>query len=320
MTVAISIDGLTVRFSAPTPLRERLRRERRTLAAVLDVTLAVEAGSSVGIVGESGSGKTTVARTICGLQPATSGAVTINASAPERGRSRPRVQMVFQDPTSSLDPRQRVRDIIGEVLRVHHIVPRNRVDARVEELAAQVGLSKGLLDVLPKRLSGGQRQRVAIARSLAAEPAVLVADEAVSALDVSVKAGILNLLSDLKTDLGLTLVLITHDLATVRHACDNVAVMYLGRLVEVGPAEQVMTRPAHPYTRALLDAIPHVHRTAPLPPPLVGEPPSPLAPPTGCAFRTRCPVAQEGCAEHRPEPSEVSAGHSAACHFPLRHT
>jgi peptide/nickel transport system ATP-binding protein len=228
------------------------------LDAVVDVDLDLERGRSLGIVGESGSGKSTLARVIAGLQAPTSGTVALSVGAPQHGRMRPRVQMVFQDPTSSLDPRQRAGDAIAEVLRVHHIVLRDQVARRVHDLLARVGLPGTVAESLPRHLSGGQRQRVAIARALASEPELLVADEAVASLDVSVKAGILNLLRDLQHELGLTLILITHDLATVGHACDQIAVMHQGRIVEWGNAEHVLGAPRHEYTAALLAAVPRL--------------------------------------------------------------
>lgn len=281
--------------------------------AVTAVDLEIAAGRALGIVGESGSGKTTLARVMVGLQQLTEGAVSNSFSKPANGNERPRVQMVFQDPSSSLDPRQSVRNAIAEVLHVHRIVGREHVETRVAELVAQVGLPLSVLDSLPRRLSGGQRQRVSIARALASEPEVLVADEAVASLDVSVKAGILNLLRDLQRRTGLTLVLITHDLATVGHACDEIAVMYLGRIVEQGPAEAVLSDPKHPYTRALLAAVPRLdepRRSRPLP----GETPSPVDVPPGCAFAARCPMAEERCRMERP-PSREFPGRRVACHL-----
>jgi len=313
VTTLLRLDGVSVRFPAPTPWRRRLRGERRTLDAVSGVDLEVAAGRALGIVGESGSGKTTLARVMVGLQRPTVGSVSVTTAPPARGRDRPRVQMVFQDPSSSLDPRQSVRSAVAEVLRVHGIVGRDQVDARVAELVEQVGLPAAVADSLPRQLSGGQRQRVSIARALAAEPEVLIADEAVASLDVSVKAGILNLLRDLQHRLGLTLVLITHDLATVGHACDDIAVMYLGRIVEQGDAASVLDSPNHPYTRALMSAVPRLgaSRTGQS---LDGETPSPLDVPAGCAFASRCPMVEDRCRTERPVLRETS-GRSTACHL-----
>jgi oligopeptide/dipeptide ABC transporter ATP-binding protein len=309
----VTVDHLSVRFPMPTPLLRKLRGEHRGLTAVDDVSLVIRAGRSLAIVGESGSGKSTLARTMCGLQQPTAGRVDVNIAAPASGNpDRPRMQMVFQDPSSSLDPRQRVGDAIEEVLEVHRIVTRDRIEARRNELLALVGLPTSTARVLPKSLSGGQRQRVAIARALANEPGLLLADEAVASLDVSVKASIVRLLRSLQTSLGLALVMITHDLATVRHACDDVAVMYLGRIVEHGTVADVMDHPLHPYTRALIGAIPRLHQPRSAEPSLHGEAPSPLSPPSGCAFHTRCPLAQDRCRVERP--MLVGVTQHAACH------
>jgi oligopeptide/dipeptide ABC transporter ATP-binding protein len=227
--------------------------------------------------------------------------------------------MVFQDPYSSLNPRLTVGRMLGELLRVHHVVPRDQVKSFSAELLGLVGLDEGALSAYPRQFSGGQRQRVAIARALALRPEVLVADEPVSALDVSVQATILNLLRDLRGELGLTLLLISHNLAVVRHLCDRVAVMYLGRIVEVAPTEQLFRDPRHPYTRGLLAAIPRLTEQAGEmgPPALAGDPPSPLAIPAGCRFRTRCPMAQPRCEHEDPAltAGPGDPGHLAACHF-----
>ncbi len=228
--------------------------------------------------------------------------------------------MVFQDPYSSLNPRLTVGGILHELLRVHDIVPRSRVDARSEELISLVGLTPDALGAYPRQFSGGQRQRVAIARALALEPELLVADEPVSALDVSVQATILNLLQDLQAGLGLTLLLISHNLAVVRHLCDRVAVMYLGRIIEVAPTAELFAAPRHPYTRGLLAAIPKMTASADEAAAAVqGDPPSPLRIPAGCRFRTRCPIARELCEQEDPMLTAAPGrpGHVAACHFPL---
>jgi oligopeptide/dipeptide ABC transporter ATP-binding protein len=226
--------------------------------------------------------------------------------------------MIFQDPYSSLNPRMTVASMLAELLRVHHVVPRGEVGSFSRELLGLVGLGDEALSAYPRQFSGGQRQRVAIARALALRPDLLLADEPVSALDVSVQATILNLLRDLRAELGLTLMLISHNLAVVRHLCDRVAVMYLGRIIEVAPTETLFSNPQHPYTRGLLAAIPRISAgTGDEPPAVQGDPPSPLRIPTGCRFRTRCPIAQERCELEDPALS-VSAGdpaHSAACHF-----
>ena len=232
---------------------------------------------------------------------------------------RRRVQMVFQDPYSSLNPRLTVGGVLRELLHVHHVVPRGEVGTESERLLTLVGLPEEAVGAYPRQFSGGQRQRIAIARALALRPEVLIADEPVSALDVSVQATILNLLASLRAELGLSLLLISHNLAVVRHLCDRVAVMYLGRIVEVAPTEQLFSDPRHPYTRGLLAAIPRLAAGVPdaEAPAISGDPPSPLNIPSGCRFRTRCPIAQQRCEEEDPELTGAAEvpGHLAACHF-----
>jgi oligopeptide/dipeptide ABC transporter ATP-binding protein len=298
-----------------------LRNEPHLLHAVDHVDLSVRQGEALALVGESGSGKSTLARALAGIQRPTSGHITLaGKELPRKRRSstdQRRVQMVFQDPYSSLNPRITVGGMLHELLRVHHVVPRSEVDARTSELLRMVGLPEDASHALPRQFSGGQRQRVAIARAIALQPEVLVADEPVSALDVSVQATILNLLEELQSELGLTLLFISHNLAVVRHLCDRVAVMYLGRIIEVAPTEALFANPRHPYTAGLLAAIPRMtpgnEEGAPA---VKGDPPSPLRLPTGCRFRSRCPIAQPVCAEKDPA---LTAGddpeHTAACHF-----
>jgi oligopeptide/dipeptide ABC transporter ATP-binding protein len=301
---------------------------RRLLHAVDSVDLAVRRGEVLGIVGESGSGKSTLARALAGLQPLSAGEITFDGRRMPGRRTRAdqrRIQMVFQDPYSSLNPRLTVGGTLRELLRVQHVVKRSEVAAEAQSLITSVGLTADALHAYPRQFSGGQRQRVAIARALALRPDILVADEPVSALDVSVQATILNLLSELRASLGLTMVLISHNLAVVRHLCDTVAVMYLGRIVESGPAATLLEAPAHPYTRGLLAAIPklptpgdpdpgHILDT---PPALQGDPPSPLSIPTGCRFRSRCPIAQPRCETEDPAltASPTDTTHQSACHF-----
>jgi len=294
---------------------------RKTLRALTNVNLAVRAGETLGIVGESGCGKSTLARIMVRLLQPDSGAVVFRGrdasraseKAPEAGT---RMQMVFQDPYFSLNPRMQVGAAIEEPIRVHGVVPPAEAAGERDRLMERVGLGPALATRLPRELSGGQRQRISIARALSVRPELLIADEAVSSLDVSVRAQILNLLSDLRDELGLTLVFISHDLSVVDHLSDRVAVMYLGRVVEIGPAADVLTRGAHPYTRALVAAVPQPvvgnRRTQP---PLRGELPSPISPPSGCVFRTRCPIAQAVCADIAPSPVTVASDHWAACHF-----
>jgi oligopeptide/dipeptide ABC transporter ATP-binding protein len=299
----------------------RLRHEERLLRAVDGVDLEIRRGEALALVGESGSGKSTLALALAGLRPADRGEIRFQDRVLPARRSRSdlrRIQMVFQDPYSSLNPRLTVGRVLGELLRVHHVVPRGQVAEFSRELLSLVGLGEEALAAYPRQFSGGQRQRVAIARALALRPEILVADEPVSALDVSVQATILNLLRDLRAELGLTLLLISHNLAVVRHLCDRVAVMYLGRIVEIAPTEQVFSTPRHPYTRALLAAIPRLTESAGSgPPAIAGDPPSPLRIPAGCRFRTRCPMAQPRCEREDPAlaGSPENPRHLAACHF-----
>jgi oligopeptide transport system ATP-binding protein len=314
--------GVTVSFPIGSSVAARLRHQQHLLHAVDGVDLDVRQGEALALVGESGSGKSTLARAIAGIQPPTRGQIKLNGKAlPARRRSRAdqrRIQMVFQDPYSSLNPRLTVGNILRELLSVHHIVPGNEVAARTRELLRMVGLPEDATSALPRQFSGGQRQRVAIARAIALQPEVLVADEPVSALDVSVQATILNLLQELQSELGLTLLFISHNLAVVRHLCDRVAVMYLGRIIEVAPTEVLFANPRHPYTAGLLAAIPRMTPGDESGAPAVkGDPPSPLALPSGCRFRSRCPIAQPVCAEL--DPALTASGdnpeHTAACHF-----
>jgi oligopeptide transport system ATP-binding protein len=296
------------------------RRQVGTVKAVDGVTLSVSRGEVLGLVGESGCGKSTLARAVLHLLPTTSGTVTlegqslVGASPENLQRARRRLQMVFQDPFASLNPRMTVYDTLGEPLAVHGIVPAAEIPRRVAALMEDVGLSARLLRKYPHEFSGGQRQRIAIARALAVEPAVIIADEPVSALDVSIQAQILNLLADLVRRKQLTLVFISHDLAVVKHISDRVAVMYLGRIVELGAAVDVIERPRHPYTQALVSAIPVPDAGAPRPRiALAGDPPSPIAPPQGCPFHPRCPHAAPKCLPQVPPLLEAGPGHVAAC-------
>lgn len=275
-----------------------------TVKAVDGVTLAVERGEVLGLVGESGCGKSTLARTIMQLVPLTGGTVVLNGknlaanSATEMRETRRGMQMVFQDPYASLNPRMTVFATLAEPLLVHRVCAAAEVPARVARLMKTVGLAPRFVQKYPHEFSGGQRQRIAIARALALEPKIIIADEPVSALDVSIQAQILNLLAQLCRSMGLSLIFIAHDLSVVKHISDRVAVMYLGKIVELGPAADVIERPRHPYTRALVSAIPipdpDIERTRQRIV-LAGDPPSPINPPTGCAFHPRCPYAREGC-------------------------
>lgn len=283
-----------------------------TVRAVDNVSLAIRKGETVGLVGESGCGKTTLGRAILRLNKPAAGTISWNGGDQTDVGLRRRVQMIFQDPYRSLNPRMRIGDIIGEPLRALDLVSGKDAETRVEELMNQVGLDQRLRLRYPGQFSGGQRQRVGIARALAANPELIVADEPIAALDVSIQAQILNLMETLRGDLGLTYLFISHDLRAVRYLADRIAVMYLGELVELASAENVSRRPLMPYTKALMAAVPSFSRPAE-PMVLRGEIPSPVNPPSGCRFRTRCPYAIEECARVRPELREIEPGHMAAC-------
>ena len=293
--------------------------------AVSDVSFDLKRGETLGLVGESGCGKSTLARAVLQLLRPTSGKVVFDGAdlARETGerlrRLRRRVQLIFQDPIASLNPRRRIGDIVGEALVIAGVSDRNEREKRVRNVLRAVGLDPGLvMRRRPHEFSGGQCQRISIARALVLEPELIICDEPVSALDVSIRAQILNLLEDMKARYGLTLIFIAHDLAVVKAVSDRVAVMYLGKLCEIGPTEQVFDAPAHPYTSLLLGAIPRPDPDAELAESVAaGEPPSPIAPPSGCRFHTRCPIAQARCATEEPIMREFRQGHFVACHFAI---
>jgi oligopeptide transport system ATP-binding protein len=316
----LEVRDLSMHFSLRGGLVRRLRGQpSAVLRAVDGLDLELTRGEALGLVGESGCGKSTLGRCIVGLYTPTGGTIRYEGVELQASRDRAmrrRIQMVFQDPYSSLNPRMTVKQTLSELLRAHDMVPKAQIDARCRELLDLVGLGARSLDAYPRQFSGGQRQRVSIARALALEPELLVADEPVSALDVSVQATVLNLLDELRQKLGLTLLLIAHNMAVVRHVCDRVAVMYLGRIVETAPAGDLYNMPLHPYTEALLSAVP-------IPDPgakrrrmvLEGEVPNPIRPPPGCHFHTRCPKAMPVCAVEAPLAKEMAPGHSVACHL-----
>ena len=320
MTALVKVEGLRKEF----PVRRGLlQREQGSVVAVDDVDLAIYESECLGLVGESGSGKSTLGRCILRLIDVTGGLIyfrgenLIPLKGEELRRRRREFQMIFQDPYGSLNPRMSVGQIIREPLEVHNVVPAADRNRRVLELLDLVGLPGDAAQRYPHEFSGGQRQRVGVARALAPEPQFIVADEPVSALDVSVRAQIINLLMDLRQRLGLSLLFIAHDLAVVEQIADRVAVMYLGRVIELSDTGDLFARPQHPYSVSLLSAVPEPdpHRSGErivLP----GEVPSPMNPPKGCAFHPRCPIAEEQCRDEEPALRRLDSGQSVACHFP----
>ena len=316
-TELLKVEGLTKRF----PLRgSLLNRTKRYVHAVEDVSFSVHRGEVLGLVGESGSGKTTIGRMIMRLTDPTDGRITYagqDISQLDRKAMLPfrrHIQMVFQDPFSSLNPRATVGKLIAEGMEVHNIGSPGARQLEVARLLQLVGLREDAAQRFPHEFSGGQRQRIVIARALAVNPDFIVADEPVSALDVSVQAQVLNLLQDLKEELGLTMLFISHDLSVVEHFCDRVVVMYLGRIMEIAPRRALYAAPKHPYTEALLSASPvpdpdhEVSRVV-----IQGDLPSPIDPPSGCVFRTRCRFAQPACAQAVPPLREIAPGHFKSC-------
>lgn len=301
-----------------------IRRQVGAVHAVDGVSFDIHPGETVGLVGESGCGKSTTGRTILQLYRATSGSVLfeghnlVTMKGEELRKMRRKMQMIFQDPYASLNPRMTVGDIISEPLLVHGLANRKQAEERVQELLRLVGLNPAYANRYPHEFSGGQRQRVGVARALSLQPSLIICDEPISALDVSIQAQVVNLLEDLQKQFNLTYLFIAHDLSMVRHISTRVAVMYLGVIVEFAERDELYENPLHPYTQALLSAVP-------IPDPLAeekrqrrvlqGEIPSPVNPPSGCRFRTRCPLAAEVCAQVRPDFREVKTGHFVACHM-----
>ncbi|SDT78587.1 ABC transporter ATP-binding protein [Actinoplanes derwentensis] len=315
----LKVEGLTKHF----PVRSGAFGAKQFVRAVENVSFDVRPGESLGLVGESGCGKTTTGRMLVRLLESTSGKITFqgeditHTKGNQLRKLRQDIQIIFQDPYASLNPRHTVGKIVAMPLQVNNINPPGGVKKRVQELLDTVGLNPEHYNRYPHEFSGGQRQRIGIARALALKPKLIVADEPVSALDVSIQAQVVNLLRQLQKDLGLSFVFIAHDLAVVRHFCERVAVMYLGRMVEIGTREQIYERPSHPYTRALLSAVPDVTKLGAAGRiKLEGDVPSPLNPPTGCVFHTRCWKAQEKCSAEAPKLVATVDGSTAACHFP----
>lgn len=311
--MTLTIQDVTKKYS--------IKARKSIVNALNGITVSVEKGKTLGIVGESGCGKSTLARLIVGLEQPTEGSLLWSGSPLGQGvrngiRSHhSKTQLVFQDPYSSLNPRQTIGGCIAEVIKTHKLRPENEVNTRVLELLSVVGIAADMQDRFPHQLSGGQRQRVAIARALAAEPELLVLDEPVSALDVSVRADVMNLLVDLKNKFNLTYIFISHDLSMVRHISDEIAVMYLGRIVEYGSWSEVLNSPKHPYTKALIQSIPeHTNvRGIDFENVLEGEVPDPANLPQGCAFNLRCPIAVESCKVKVPELLSATKSHLVAC-------
>ena len=319
-TPILQTDALSVRFSEAGSLFSK----PRIVQAVSDISITLSAGETLALVGESGSGKTTFARAMLGLTPISAGTVRYDGSdcadmsRQQRQSMRRAVQMVFQDPFGSLDPRLSIEAIIAEPLRIHRIGTASSRSDRVVDLLARVGLPADARRRYPHQFSGGQRQRIAIARALAPEPRVIIADEPLSALDVSIQSQILNLLDELRAQTGIAYFLISHDLAAVHHLADRVAALYLGRIVEIADRDALYGHPAHPYTKALLESVPRIGTGKRTPgKALPGDIPSPLSPPTGCHFHPRCPRASTRCSVEAPLLTEIAHNHQAACHHPI---
>jgi len=327
MTAILEIRGITKNFVKRLDLAARLARrlganvKEEVVHAVDGVTFDIAAGEVVGLVGESGCGKSTLGRMVAGIMPATAGEIryrgrVVSAEDKDAGeKTALAVQMIFQDPFASLNPRMRVQDIIGEAPVLHGICKPSEAGDYVARTMERVGLDPDYRRRYPHQFSGGQRQRIGIARALAVKPSFLVCDEAIAALDVSIQAQVINLFMDLRKDLDLTYLFISHDLSVVEHISDRVVIMYLGRVIEVASTNEIFERANHPYTQALLNEVPRLDLRRRAYQPISGEIPSPLNPPAGCHFHPRCPHATARCREERPVLREVAPGHLSACHL-----
>jgi len=323
----IELQEITKRFVKTLDLAEKIANllganiREQVVQAVDRVNLAVDTGEVVGLVGESGCGKSTIGRIVAGTLSPSDGVVLYRGqdvagiSSAEEKQVALKVQMIFQDPLASLNPRMRVRDIIGEAPRVHGLVKATEMEDYVDDIMLRVGLDLSFKRRYPHQFSGGQRQRIGIARALAVQPELIVCDEAVAALDVSIQAQVLNLFMKLRKELGLTYLFISHDIGVVEHLADRVAIMYLGRIVEMAPTEKIFARPNHPYTQALLREVPRIDIRQHAFEPIKGEIPSPLDPPSGCHFHPRCPFSMQRCREWQPEFVRIAPEWHSACHL-----